>query len=316
MIAWPILLLVTGAAETSTLPGLSIDSCVQVDAEEVRRLTAIELSGWTGSLSPEEVEVAVGCRDGFEEVRLTDRTEERISVRSLDLSAAGGTDRAARERELALVIAELLRRAATEREREEPPPPKPAPPPLRPIELPEPRPSQEVERGWNVAFGVSGIAMNWTGGELWLGVDASGRIHLGRYLTLDMEIGPRITQTVALNTGSISGRGVGGRLGLSLDATPGMRRFGLSVGASLGGDWFRYTAEDRNGLAYGGGKAGAFSAAGTTSAFVLVLDPFCLTLHAAVGGALHSIQIRDNGRAVSGARGVLLSGGIGVAALF
>jgi hypothetical protein len=35
-----------------------------------------------------------------------------------------------------------------------------------------------------------------------------------------------------------------------------------------------------------------------------------------VGGALHSIQIRDNGRAASGARGVLVSATVGVAALF
>jgi hypothetical protein len=316
MIAWPMLLLVTGATETSALPGLSIDSCVQVDADEVRRLTAIELSGWAGSLSPEELEVAVGCRDGIEEVRLTDRAQERISVRNVDLSAVGGTDRAARERELALVIAELLRRAATEREREEPPSPKPVSQAPRPIELPRPSPSPRPERGWDVALGVSGIVLNWTGGERWFGVDANGRTHLGRYLILDLEIGPRAVKSVNLNAGTLRGRGVGGHVGLSFDVTPSLRHVGLSLGASLGGDWLRYSAEDRNGVEYGGGGAGALSAAGTTSAFVALSDPVCLTFRTAVGGALHSIRIRDNGLAVSGARGVLLSGAVGVAALF
>jgi hypothetical protein len=317
MIAWSMLLLVTGAAQPSALPGLSIDSCVQVDADEVRRLTAIELSGWAGSLSPEELEVAVGCRDGVEEVRLTDRAEGRISVRSVDLSAVGGTDRAARERELALVIAELLRRAATEGEREAPPPQsKPEATLSRPIELPSPSPPRRVDRGWDFALGLSGVVLNWTGGELWLGVDASGRTHLGRHWIVELELGPRGTHTVDLNSGTLRGRGAGGRVGLSLDATPGMRHLGLAVGASLGGDWFRYTADDRNGVEYGGGNAGAVSAAGTTSAFVVLSDPICLTLRAAVGGALHSIQIRDNGQAISGARGVLLSGAIGAAALF
>jgi hypothetical protein len=316
MIAWSMLLLVTGAAEASALPGLSIDSCVQVDADEVRRLTAIELSGWPGTLSPDELEVAVGCRDGVEEVQLTDRAQQRITVRSLDLSAAGGTDRAARERELALVVAELLRRAATEHERNQPPPPPPAPKPAPPVQPPKPPPVEPTQRGWVGELGVSGVVLNWTGGELWLGVDAVGRAHLGRYLIVDLELGPRTTQAVDLTSGAIRGRGVGGRLGLSLDITPGMRRLGLSIGASLGGDWLRYTAEDRSGVAYGSGNAGAMSAAGTTSAFVLISDPVCLTLRAAAGGALHSIQIRDNGLAVSGARGVLLSGAIGVAALF
>jgi hypothetical protein len=316
MIPWSVLLLVPGVAESSALPGLSIDSCVQVDADEVRRLTAIELSGWAGTLSPEALEVAVGCRDGVEEVRLTDRAQERVTVRSIDLSAPDGTDRAARERELALVIAELLRRAATERERPEPPPPKPEPKPAPPIEPAPPPPAEAPAPRWDVALGVSGVVLSWTGGELWLGVDASGRTHLGRYLILDLEVGPRTTRSVDLNSGAIWGRGIGGRVGLSLDATPGMRRVGVSIGASLGGNWLRYTAEARDGREYGSGSAGALSAAGTTTGFVVVADPVCVTLRAAVGGALHSIQIRDNGQAVSGARGVLLSGAVGVAALF
>lgn len=310
----PWLLLLVVGQEPTALPGITIDPCVQVDAEEVRRLASIELASWSGARSPAELEVAVSCRENLQEVRLVDRARDLVTVRSIDLGATELTDRDAKARELALAIAELLRRAATERP-PEPVPVKPAPvappPVVRKPAAPTPPP-----RRWRGEIGLSGGIVGWTGGEVWFGADAAARAHLGRYLIGELQVGGRGTRSVGLNVGRIAASGVGGRLGLALDVTPGMRRVGLSFGASVGGDWLRYSAVDAEDVEYGGGDAGSLNAAGTTTAFVVLADPVCLTFRAAVGGALHAISIRNNGETVSGARGALVSGSVGVATQF
>lgn len=310
-----ILLLVVGQ-EPAELPGLTIDPCVQVDPEEVRRLASIELASWSAARSPTELEVAVSCRDGLQEVQLLDRARGTATVRSIDLGATELTDRAAKARELALVIAELLRRAATERA-PEPAPERPKPPPVVPPPVdPEPARAEPLPRRWRGEVGVSGLVARWTAGELWFGVDAAARIHLGRYIIGELQVGGRSSRAVELNVGTIAANGIGGRVGLAVDVTPGMRRVGLAFGASLGGDWLRYSAVDANELEYGGGNAGALSAAGTATAFLVLADPFCLTFRAVAGGALHAISIENNGESVSGARGALFAGAVGVATQF
>ena len=187
-----------------------------------------------------------------------------MTVRSIDLGATELTDRDAKARELALAIAELLRRAATERPAE-PPPAKPVPLAPPPVVRKPPAPAPPPRR-WHGEIGLSGVIVGWTGGEVWFGADAAARAHFGRYLIGELQLGGRSTRSVGLNVGRIAANGVGGRLGLALDVTPGMRRLGLSFGASFGGDWLRYSAVDAGDVEYGGGDAGSLSAAGTATA--------------------------------------------------
>ncbi len=310
----PSILLLVAAEEPAALPGLTIDPCVQVDAEEVRRLASIELTGWSADRSPAELDVTVSCADGVQQVRLVDRARDRITVRSIDLGATEVFDRDAKARELSLVIAELLRRAVAERAAEERPPPKPlAPPPPAPRPQPIPTPHSGH---WTGELGISGVVVGWTGGEVWFGADAGGRLHLGRFLIAEAQVGARTTRTVDLAVGTIEGVGFAGRVGLAVDVTPGFHGAGLALGASLGGDVIRYVAVDRDDAEYGGGRAGAVSAAGTATGFVNIAGPLCLTLRTSVGGPLHSIAIRNNGGLVSGARGVLVAGSLGVTTQF
>ncbi len=313
MIALSVLLLATGA-EAALPPPITIDPCVQVDTEEVRRLVEIELGTWHGRTALERLDVAVACAAEGQEVRLTDRARGRVTVRGIDLSASGGKDRDAKARELALAIAELIRRVDLE-QASEPSAPSVAPPP-EPTPLEEPARVEPAPPSWRVEVGAHAIASGWTGGELLFGADLSGRVHLGRFLIAELELGGRKTRSTALASGKLSGYGLASGVGLALDATPGWRRAGVSFGARLGGDWLRYTAVSGAGASYGGGDAGVVSVAGTTTAFVALSGPFSATFRAAVGGALHSIQIRDNGRAISGARGMMLSSALGVAARF
>ena len=108
MIQLSTLLVVAGATEPPALPALSIDPCVQVDAEEVRRLAEIELGTGRGAPSPTDLEVSVSCQGGLEELKLTDRGTGRVTVRSIDLSAPHSTERDAKARELALAIRRRL----------------------------------------------------------------------------------------------------------------------------------------------------------------------------------------------------------------
>src|SRR5215207_4260265 len=81
-----------GAPDGVPSPAIRIDPCVEVDAEEVRRLAAIELGNWKPRASHGELEVVVGCSGGAQELRLNDRERARVTVRSIDLGAKAAGD--------------------------------------------------------------------------------------------------------------------------------------------------------------------------------------------------------------------------------
>jgi hypothetical protein len=321
MIALPLLLLVTAGTDPAALPAIVIDPCVDVDLDEVQRLTGIELSTWQGGAIASRLDVAVACTEGAQELRVTDRTSGHVTMRSIDLNARFETDRDARARELALAIAELIRRVELEAEPTAAPAPEPkrAPPPMEPGP-PTTDDGTTKRRGetqpWRAELAVAAAGASWTGGEVLLGVDAIGRFHLSRRLIADVRLGARRTRPVVLQNGKLDASGAAAALGVSVDLTPSVTSAGVAVGARLGGDWLRYVAVDAAGGAYGRGDAGAVSASGDVTGFVRLSDPVCLVADAALGGALHSIAIEDNGRGVSGLRGVLFSGALGVAAQF
>jgi hypothetical protein len=310
--AFLALLLLAGAPDGASSPAIRIDPCVEVDAEEVRRLAAIELGGWRPRTSPGELEVVVACSGGAQELRLTDRERARVTVRGIDLGAreAGQTDeptaedRDAKARELALAIAELVRR--TDAEPVAPPTaprvPEPVAPPLHTEE-----PTLERPDAWRLELAAAAVLVHWTGGETLFGADMTGRVRVTRWLIAELRLGGRKTRPVGLERGSIDGHGVAAAAGLAVDATPGLRRVGLSFGGRVGADWLRYAALDRGDAAFAGKDAAGANLAGTATAFVVLSGAWCVTADASFGTALHSIVIRENDRRLSAARGVFLS---------
>ena len=239
MIVLPALLLAAGAPEIGP-PAITVDPCIEVDAEEVRRLTAMELRTWRWRTSPETFEVLAVCRDGIEELRLTNRSRGNVTVRSIDLGAPLAEDQDAKARELALAIAELLRRADMESTPEEPAAPSP---PVPPAPAPVPPPAQASEtKPWNIELGATGVIAGWTGGEMLFGADVAGRAHVARWVIVELRLGARKSRPVDFADGSLDGQGVAAAVGLSFDATPGVRQAGVSFGARLGVDWLRYAA--------------------------------------------------------------------------
>ncbi len=296
-------------------PAITIDPCIEVDPEEVRRLAAMELRTWRWRNSPEDLDVVAACKDGTEELRLTHRARGQVMVRAIELGARLGDDEEAKERELALAIAEMLRRADMDFVPEEPPPPS-VPPPPQPPPPPADVPPKPEPRPFGVELGAAAVGAGWTGGEVLLGVDATGRARLGRWLLAELRLGGRATRPVELEHGSVDGRGAAGAVGLALDATPFARQAGVSFGARLGVDWLRYATRDRGELSHAGGDGNAVSLAGTATGFVVLSGALCLTVDAAVGGALHTVVVRENGEAISGTSGVLFQGALGLGAHF
>ena len=115
--------------------------------------------------------------------------------------------------------------------------------------------------------------------------------------------------------GTIDGRGGSGSVGFALSALESVGA-GVSFGARLGGDWLHYVVLDRQGARYGSGDVRAASLLGTVTGFGRLAGPLCVTVDVAVGGALHPVVFRDEGRLVSGLSGVVLSTAAGMAARF
>jgi len=302
------------------MPAIAIDPCVEVDADEVRRLAALELNTWRAGASAESLSVLVTCDGDVQELRLIDRVKGQETVRNLDLNASSGTDRDAKTRELSLAIAELLRRAQVDVTPE--PALAPSPPPV-PVarenpRAPAARPAEPgtAARPFRLELGAAGRATTWSGGEMLLGADVTARTHVSRWLIVDFRVGGSKTRPVELAHGTLDAFGMSAAVGVALDVTPSWQSVGVAFGARFGADWLRYAAVDDGGVLYGGSDAGAVTASGSVNAFAALSEQLCITADAAIGGALHSIAIHDNGQKVSGLSGVFFSAAFGVAAHF
>lgn len=318
MILLPTLLFATVGTAAAPMPSIAIDACVDVDAEEVRRLAAIELSTSEVGEVAARLEVSVGCADETQELRVTDRTSGVVTTRSIDLNARFAKDRDAKARELALTIAEVVRRADLEAEAQSPSEPAPEPRRVRPPPAaakpgPPARPEEHPFRG---ELGLMGTVTGWTAGELLLGVDAMGRARLGHWLLADVRLGGRKTQSIALQRGTLDASGVAAAIGLSVDVAPSSRLVGVAFGARLEADWLRYAAVDTLGATYGGGDAGAVSASAVATGFVVLAPSLCVTADGGVGTALHSVRLQDQAATVSAMHGVVLSASLGLSTHF
>jgi hypothetical protein len=311
--------LLSGAAVAAPVP-VTIDACVAVDPEEVRRLTAIELLGDESDRA--QLEVLVGCRGGLQTVRLLHATRGVIDSRSVDPGMTDAQD--ARNRELALAIAELLRRAPEQAAAvpEATPAPQvaapaaPVPDAVQPAAPPSEHCAIACER-WSTEFGLAAMLVHWSSGHRLLGADLWVRVPLGARFVSEFRAGGRRTlAATALSDGSIDAGGFGAAAGLGFDVTPALRFVGVTVGARLGFDWLRYAIVDDAGATYGGADAADVHAMAVATAFVALSEHLRLNCELAAGGALHPIVIRDNGQDVSGVRGMMALGAFGLAARF
>jgi hypothetical protein len=299
------LLLQVGAVE---LPAITIDPCVVVDSQEVRRLASIEFASLPSAGSARSFHVVVDCGSDGPRLRLVDLTGRVTVERGIDLSAPEAGDRDARARELALAIAELFRHS----QHDVAPEPRPATPAVTEA-LP---PDVDVPSPWRLELGASAAADGFTAGELLFGADANLRVRLMHWFLGELRFGARQTRAVTLEQGSLAAQGLTASTGLAFDVAPHVSQFGLALGARAQLDWLRYEVKNEEGSSYADADVAAWSVQGSAKAFLSVAEPLVVTLDTGLGAAIHPVVIRENNLDLTGLRGLSLSVAVGLAAQF
>ena len=269
-------------------------------------MTAMELRTWRWRTSPETFEVLAVCRDGIEELRLTNRSRGNVTVRTIDLGAPLGDDQDAKARELALAIAELLRRA----DMESTPEASPAPSPPVPPPAPAPVTAQAVApdtKPWSIELGVTWSHRRLDGRRdaVWSRCHRAG----ARRSLAHRRAAPRRQKEPSRRFGgrlarwSWCGRSGGSFVRCHARRASGGRVVSGHDSESIGCVTRQPTVKSFHTTA---ADATAVNVTGTTTGFVALSEALCLTVDAAVGGALHSVVIREEEEAISSMRGVLI----------
>jgi hypothetical protein len=311
------------ASTTSAVPlSLTVDACVGVDAEEVRHLTATELL--MDATDRSGLEVLVGCHQGVQKLRVLHTSRGLVGARVIELGDVENKD--ARHRELALAIAELVRRVP---ENPAPAAPIPAPPPLRP-ELqppravdplpkvsPQPPKVSGVREGWAAEVALAATFVHWTANQRFVGADLVARVSVAEPFLIELRAGGRKTiRATALSEGRIDASGFSAGLGLGCELVPELQAVGVVLGARIGADWLRYSIFDDGRVSYSSADAADVHALGTLTGSVGLWGNSRLVVELAAGGALHSVAIREEGQLVAGVRGAMLGGTVGLSARF
>jgi hypothetical protein len=178
-------------------PTLAIDPCVAVDEGTVREVMELEIRG----VRMLPTSVIVECIDGAQQIRVLPRISPVTeAIRTIQLlPVADDSDvaaRQARSRELALAIAEYIRRLdnAAPPASESPSPPTPSPPvpppaiplPASPAIPPVQRPNDRWQLGLLSAF------ERFSGGHALVGGDLFAASSLGHWISAELRAGARL----------------------------------------------------------------------------------------------------------------------------
>jgi hypothetical protein len=280
---------------------LDLDPCAQVDEAVVQNLVELELRDARARRASVAISVAVRCIDGAQEIRVepwASRGEDGIRTIALPDAEDATATLEARSRELALAIAELIRRLEITRPLPAPPPP-PPPPPV--VIAPPPEPS----RRWTL--GVLSSFDYFTGGQWLAGADLAMTRSLGRWAVGDVRLGGRFADGQTLPSGHLTVRAGTVGLGGGVAAWSRQRAVGLALMLRAQGYGVEYGAE----LPADGGARTA-----RLGAFVVALEPRLLVavtrrISIAAGGAagvpVHGIVVRTQGVETDSLSGLFVS---------
>lgn len=295
----------TAAAEPG--PVLQLDPCVQVDEAAVQNLVELELGDgrFHGTNTP--ISVAVRCLDGTQEIRVepwASRGED--GIRTIELPDAEDPNAAleARSRELALAIAELIRRLEITR----PLPVAPPPPPPPVVVAPGPPPEAPASR-W--AIGALSSFEYFTGGQALAGGDVSVAASLGRWTMADVRIGGRLASARALPNGRLTARAGIAALGAGLNLWSQRRSIGFAMMLRLQGYAVEYQAELAGDGAAQAALLGAVVVGVEPRLFIAVTRRISIAAGGAAGLPLHGIIVRTQGVEMDSMSGLVVSANLG-----
>ena len=296
------------AANAERSPTLELDVCLQVDESVVQNLVQLELGDARTRHANAPIAVAVRCIEGGQEIRVepwASRGDD--GIRTIELPDADDPTAAleARSRELALAIAELIRRLEITRPlpAEAPPPPPPPPIVAVPIAPPEAPPGP---------FGIAALSSfeYFTGGQWLAGGDLALTVALGRWALGDLRVGGRFAGGETLPAGRLSARAGTAALGAGLNAWSRRRTLGFALMFRAQGYGVEYRAElpDSSRTAV----LGAFVVAVEPRLIVAVTRRISIAAGGAAGLPLHGIVVRTQGVETDSMSGLVLSGSLGL----
>jgi hypothetical protein len=293
---------------------LTIDPCVEVDEATVREVMDLELGGVHGDDETRPAAVFVGCVADGQEIRIEPwASSQPGGARIIRLSPADGTlpvARAARSRELALAIAEIIRRRATA-----PAPPPEAVPPSAPsvpatpsVSAPPAHPTRPTEETqpdrWQL--GVSPTYDYFDGGKRLAGGDLFMGARLGRWLLAEVRAGGRIAAEQAVPGGSLSAHATTVGVAIGVLFWPASRRGGAALMLRAQEYWVQFRLGLDDGRTHTS-LLGALALAAEPRLIVALTHRWALAATAGIGFLPHGIIVRTQGVQTQSVSGLVLS---------
>jgi hypothetical protein len=289
---------------------LELDACLQVDEPSVQNLVELELGDARARSGNIPISVVVRCLDGAQEIRVepwASRGDDGVRTIALPDAEDATATLEARSRELALAIAELIRRL--EITRPLPSQPLPPPPPPPPIVVAPPAPSEAPPGRWGIAA-LSSFDY-FTGGQWLAGGDLSLAVLLGRWTVGEVRGGARFVNGETLPGGSLTARAGTAALGAGLNVWSKGRAVGFVLMGRAQGYGVAYRAE----LGDGGARTallGAFVVAVEPRLLLAVTRRISIAASAAAGLPVHGIVVRTQGVETASMSGLALSSHLGL----
>ena len=298
------------AANAERSPTLELDACLQVDESVVQNLVQLELGDARTRHANAPIAVAVRCIEGGQEIRVepwASRGDD--GIRTIELPDADDPTAAleARSRELALAIAELIRRLEITRPlpAEAPPPPPPPPIVAVPIAPPEAPPGP---------FGIAALSSfeYFTGGQWLAGGDLALTVALGRWALGDLRVGGRFASDETVPSGRLTTRAGTAAAGAGLNVWSKHRSVGFALMLRAQGYGVEYRADLSGDGTSRTALLGAFVVAVEPRLLVAVTRRISITAGGAAGLPLHGIVVRTQGVETDSMSGLVLSGSLGL----
>ena len=296
-------------------PALTIDQCVAVDENTVREVMELEIRG--ARMLP--TSVSVRCVDGAQEIQVLPWISgEAESIRTVQLPPVVDADDTAalqaRSRELALAIAEFIRRfdavQSPEGESVKQAPLPVAPPPFVPASAPAAkRPIDNPIGRWQL--GLLSAFEYFSGGRTLAGGDLFVASRLGSWFSTELRVGGRVGPDQPLPSGRLTTRAAtaSGAAGFNLWSLRHSVETALLVRVQGYLVQFRVEqlAENRAQTAL----LGAWTLAAEPRIALSLAPHFLLDACVGFGVPLRGIVVRMQGAETNGMSGLVVSGSFG-----
>jgi hypothetical protein len=298
-------------------PVLDIDACVEVDDASVENLVDLELRDARRGERDAPISVGVRCLEDAQEIRVEPWASQGADgIRTIALPAADDADPAAREarsRELALAIAELIRRLEITRPLHPRPQPPPPPPPV-PVIVSTPPTAEEPRGRWQLAALSSFEA--FTGGQKLAGGDIAVAVAIGRLLLTEVRLGGRLVDAETPPLARLTGRAGTAALAAGPNVWSRQRTVGFALMLRAQGYAIEYRAESPGEGGSRTSRLGALTVAVEPRLLVALSPRISLAAAVGVGVPLHGIVVRAQGTETDSLTGVVVCANLGAALTF